>query len=543
MHNAKKQQLSNNNKMQTKIKSNAIRRTGFLLLATCAGILGASADYPTGYYDSLEGKTGAELKKAVKAIALKGKKVISYSYGTWNAFLSTDVKTVDGVDYWWDMYSPNLVRVSSGHPDMNVEHSVANSWWGKTKNDAYKDIVHLNPSDSEANSRKSNYPLAEISGTPTWTNGVTNVGKPVSGQGGGASMVYEPADEYKGDFARVFMYMFTAYDDISWTTKTNWMYNNGTDLMFKSWASTLLLRWSANDPVSIKERTRNDGIYKEQNNRNPFIDLPDLAEYIWGSKSGQPFYINGSGSGEDPEPVDPPQEGQDLDILWLAETASSMGDWSVEDVTVPSGSSYVWSWKEYSGKGYLNASAFISGSAQTSLSYVWSPEVDLAGYTNTKFSFDHAAKFQTTLRDLCCVVVKETATGNVTEHAISTWPAAGTWNFVTTQGIDLSAHDGKKVRIGFKYESNTSGADTWEIRNASLIAKASGSDIETSIAEEDIDDSFLVEVWGNNIIAPEGALIYDLNGRLVEGTGVQPGIYIVTKPTFRRAVKIQISGK
>lgn len=130
----------------------------------------------------------------------------------------------------------------------------------------------------------------------------------------------------------------------------------------------------------------------------------------------------------------------------------------------------------------------------------------------------------------------------MTEHAISTWPAAGTWNFVTTQGIDLSAHDGKKVRIGFKYESNTSGADTWEIRNASLIAKASGSDIETSIAEEDIDDSFLVEVWGNNIIAPEGALIYDLNGRLVEGTGVQPGIYIVTKPTFRRAVKIQISG-
>ncbi len=70
---------------------------------------------------------------------------------------------------------------------MNIEHSVASNWWGKTKNDAYKDIVHLNPSDATANSRKSNYPLSEIAGEPTWTNGVTNVGRPVSADRGGGS--------------------------------------------------------------------------------------------------------------------------------------------------------------------------------------------------------------------------------------------------------------------------------------------------------------------------------------------------------------------
>lgn len=89
----------------------------------------------------------------------------------------TDVKVVNGKNYWWDMYSNELVLVSSGHGGLNIEHSVANSWWEGTKNDAYKDIHHLNPSNATANSRKGNFPLGKV-GTVTWTNGVTTVGKP-----------------------------------------------------------------------------------------------------------------------------------------------------------------------------------------------------------------------------------------------------------------------------------------------------------------------------------------------------------------------------
>ena len=58
--------------------------------------------------------------------------------------------------------------------------------------------------------------------------------------------------------------------------------------------------------------------------------------------------------------------------------------------------------------------------------------------------------------------------------------------------------------------------------------------------EDDGDDSFLVEVWGNNILAPEGARIFDLNGREVSGLGLQRGIYIVAKPTFRKSVKVMV---
>lgn len=142
--------------MATKCFFSGVLATGIL----CMTPLSLSAGYPSGYYDTLEGKCGVELMKAVKALGA-GHKVISYGDRTWEAFKSTDIRTIDGVDYWWDMYSTNLVE-ATGHEGLNIEHSVANSWWGKTRNDAFKDIVHLNPADKDANNRKSNYPCASF---------------------------------------------------------------------------------------------------------------------------------------------------------------------------------------------------------------------------------------------------------------------------------------------------------------------------------------------------------------------------------------------
>lgn len=521
--------------------------TAALLLAGALGSADALAAFPEGYYDSLNGKSGAALKNAVKAIGKQGFKAISYGDNTWAAFRSTDVRIVNGRECWWDMYSNDNVAVSSGHPGMNIEHSVANSWWGGSKNNAYKDIVHLNPSNSTANSKKSNYPLGELSSV-SWTNGVTSIGKPKSGmEGGQGGWSYEPADMYKGDFARVFMYMFTIYDNISWETANGkgamFSLQNGS-AAFKSWAYNMLLKWSLNDPVSEKEIARNDGIYKEQGNRNPFIDLPDLADYIWGAKQGQAYSVTGAPVDPNPggeDPVDPENPGEDINHLWLAETSSSMdADWTIENVKLPSGSNYVWSWKSYDKKYYLNGSAYINGKAVEAEAYIYSPVVDLNGYDNVKMSFDHAAKFQTTFKDLCGVVVRivdGTRANGVENVTISKWPSAGSWTFTNSGDIDLSRYAGHKVQVGFKYASNTKGADTWEIRNVKLTAKATPTAVEEIT---DTDDSCFVEVWGNNIIAPEGARIFDLNGREVRGENLAKGIYIVTKPTFRKSIKVMI---
>lgn len=511
-------------------------QTALTASAICLAANSASAAYPTGYYDSLEGKCGAELMRAVKA-AVKDHTVINYGSGTWDAFKDTDVRTIDGVDYWWDMYSNELLRVSDGRPNsnvMNVEHSVPNSWWGKTKNAAYQDIVHLNPSDSKANSRKSNYPLAELSYVD-WTNGVSSVGTPKSGQGGGNGNAYEPADEYKGDFARAYMYMFTVYDEISWKSGTYWMYDPSLSTMFKTWASQLLLKWSANDPVSEKERVRNDGIYLNQKNRNPFIDLPDLAEHIWGSKSNVPFSLDGTGP-EDPEDPEDPEPQTDV-YTWLEAGDADEGEWTFENIELAPELSYVWSWKIYKDKGYLNASAYMSKTAYRAEAYAWSPEISLKNVVDATFSFSHAAKFQTTLRTLCKLVVKDVATGEISEIEMPTWPEPDSWTFVNSGKIGLSEFADRDIKIGFLYGSSSTGADTWEIRDARLELKRSTGVCMTT---PDEDDSDFVEVWGNNIYAPDGARIFDLNGREYDGRNMQPGVYIVAKPTFSKSVKVMV---
>lgn len=286
-----------------------------------------TAAVPNGYYDDLEGKSGVTLKKAVKSAA-RSHTVISYGNSTWSVFLESDTRIVGGQRCWWDMYSNNNVPApsSSSHSGMNIEHSVANSWWGGTKNDAYNDLMHLNPSNSDANSRKSNYPLGEV-GTQTWSNGATTIGRPTNGTGGNSTYVYEPCDEYKGDFARVFFYMFTIYDDISWKSSCDWMFETGNELLLKKWAYDMLLKWAEEDPVSQKEIDRNEAIFKHQKNRNPFIDYPELAEHIWGTKKNVPFHLDGS---TDPDP-DPDPDIPDVPVdpdpvpssLWYAVTSSS----------------------------------------------------------------------------------------------------------------------------------------------------------------------------------------------------------------------------
>ena len=51
---------------------------------------------------------------------------------------------------------------------------------------------------------------------------------------------------------------------------------------FSDWSLQLLLKWHREDPVSLKEVRRNEEVSKIQGNRNPFIDYPELMEYVWG---------------------------------------------------------------------------------------------------------------------------------------------------------------------------------------------------------------------------------------------------------------------
>lgn len=252
------------------------------------------AQIPTGYYQNASGKRTAALKTALYSIIRVHTQLEYYSSSTY--FKSTDWHPATDelpTGYFWDMYSNTKRTAWSG---LNREHNMPKSWFGVSSGSensvpAGTDLHNLYPSDATANTNKSNYPLGKVTGTVTFSNGVVKVGLsdiyPVVSSYDGS--VFEPADEYKGDFARDYMYMVTCYEDYSNTWQslgTKTMLLNNTYPVFKPEAIELLMKWHRQDPVDEKETNRNNEVYKLQKNRNPFIDHPELAEFIWGKYVG-----------------------------------------------------------------------------------------------------------------------------------------------------------------------------------------------------------------------------------------------------------------
>ncbi|MDD4576486.1 MAG: endonuclease [Bacteroidales bacterium] len=246
------------------------------------------AQIPPGYYDSADGLQGFTLKTALYNI-IKGHTQRSYD-NLWTDFESTDKKTNGKV---WDMYSDNpngtppyeytfitdqCGNYGSENDCYNREHSMPKSWF----NDAYpmySDLFHLYPTDGYVNGKRSNYPFGQV-GSASWTsmNG-SKLG--TSSYPGYSGIVFEPIDDYKGDFARTYFYMATRYENVvsNWS---NTILSGNNTTVYVTWAVNLLLEWHVADPVSQKEIDRNNAIYQIQHNRNPYIDFPEWVHSIWG---------------------------------------------------------------------------------------------------------------------------------------------------------------------------------------------------------------------------------------------------------------------
>ncbi|MDE6199308.1 MAG: endonuclease [Muribaculaceae bacterium] len=261
---------------------------------------------PANYYNSINGLADRDLKNALHKLIYNHTEVKSYN-ALPEYFRTTD--NFPGTDYWWDMYSDMEVSMYITFGTyMNREHCFPKSWWGgSTSTPAYVDLFHLYPSEAAANQAKSNYPLGEVV-TSTFDNGVVKVGYAKTGQGGGSSKVFEPNEQYIGDFARTYFYVVTCYQNLTWASKNMYMLEQNTYPTLKPWAVDLLLKWHRADPVSQKEVDRNEAVYGFQGNRNPFIDHPELVEYIWGNKVGQKYTVGGSQPVGDPELTTPVQD-------------------------------------------------------------------------------------------------------------------------------------------------------------------------------------------------------------------------------------------
>lgn len=288
-----------------------------------AGSITPAANLPT-YYSGVNGKSGATLWSAVHTVAAEGFSGLSYN-DLWTAYYITD--TIPGsTTQIIDMYggctftSSNQDKGSGGTTECdkyNREHSIPKSWFGGSTaaTSPGTDLFHVVPADKLVNNKRSDNAFGEVNSAEYTSSIGSKLGTPkaiaisntmlYSGKDTtvncSTSKVFEPIDDYKGDFARGYFGTL-----LKWTDYSNKFTTGDGAAMFSDsytaaghWGLTpygiaLLMKWHRQDPVSLKEIQRNNKVQLEQGNRNPFIDYPDLAEYIWGSHAGETFYLASS---------------------------------------------------------------------------------------------------------------------------------------------------------------------------------------------------------------------------------------------------------
>lgn len=256
-------------------------------LAPTYGIVQSTA--PTGYYDSLEGLAGTALRQELQNIIANPNLVRAHNYGDIVDILKVADQNPLNSNQVWLMYveSPRAKleyqtgSISTGkwnrehiYPQSRGGFSNATSdtadgidiWLPTSANDivaGHADAHHLRAEDGPENTNRSNKDY-----------GLTGYNGPNGNQG-----------SWKGDVARALFYMAVRYNGLE---VVNGDLPDTTVGQIGDLAS--LLQWNHLDASDDFEMNRNNYIYTWQYNRNPFIDYPNLADYIWGANTGQQWF-------------------------------------------------------------------------------------------------------------------------------------------------------------------------------------------------------------------------------------------------------------
>lgn len=244
---------------------------------------------PTGYYSSLEGLSGPALKQALQNIIANPAVVRAHSYGDITDILKKADQNPLNSNQVWLMY----VETPRAKFDFQTSSNSAGKWnrehiypqsrggfadgtsdtpdginvWLPTNADdivaGHADAHHLRAEDGPENTIRNNKDY-----------GLTGYNGPAGNQ-----------NSWKGDVARAVFYMAVRYNGLS---VVNGDIPDTTVGQLGDLAT--LLAWNTLDPKDDFEMNRNNYIYTWQVNRNPFIDYPNLADYIFGANVGQPWF-------------------------------------------------------------------------------------------------------------------------------------------------------------------------------------------------------------------------------------------------------------
>ena len=207
--------------------------------------------------------------------------------------------------------------------------------------------------------------------------------------------------------------------------------------------------------------------------------------------------------GEEPETPENP----DNDIF-SESFASSLGDFEIVDVDLPEALTYVWSFAANYG---AKASAYVGGSNHAAESWLVSPAINLADYSDVTLTFEHAVNYANgnPVEDFCKVYVAEAETTNWTELTDVVYPEGNNWTFVNSGEISLAAFNGKSIQVAFAYTSTSEVAPTWEIKNFVVTGNTESDGIET-IDTENNSPKVYYNLQGMRVNNPEMGGLYIL---------------------------------
>ena len=252
-----------------------MKKTFYFLLTLCMPLMAQSPDY----YQTTQQLAGSNLEDALHDII---KNHNEFSYGSAKQILKDSDEDPNNTNNIMLVYKgisiPKSEFASNNQTDYwNREHVWAKSHGSFTNYGdlgPYSDAHNLKPCDASVNSSR---------GYKDFDNGGAQHEEATDCNY--TNSTWEPRDGSKGDVARIIFYMHCRYSGDTGEPNLNVVDFINTFPNAQMGKLSTLLAWNEQDPVDAFERRRNDVIYGWQNNRNPFVDYPDLANRIWGDEA------------------------------------------------------------------------------------------------------------------------------------------------------------------------------------------------------------------------------------------------------------------
>ncbi|MFA8299112.1 MAG: endonuclease [Hyphomicrobiales bacterium] len=445
----------------------------------------AIGQIPTGYYNDAEGKSGAALRQAVQTIAGRGLQTHGYNWDV--DYTDQVVGNSSKVKLIYTLKEePVGNHKSSGYTGYNREHV----WPKSLMPQAFTwDNHNLRASEPAENGKRSNKKYGD----------------------------YLPPDVSKGDAARICFYMAVLH---------NWDVN----IVGRK---DMLVSWSTEDNVDEFEKQRNNRLQERQGNRNPFIDHPELVDYIWGSKVGQVWNNDGDDDDDDDDDDGEDGNGGEETVIYTEAFNQFPNGWTTKKVDGKN------DWR-LSKKFQDNTAAQMSGfskdgSAPKSVSWLISPEIAIE--EDGLYTFNFESKNGYYKGDVVTVYVTDNYTGD---------PATTEWDQFNARfdNVEHKKEDGSlgwgeeyvpsgeqtlagfsdNIRIAFKYDGTSDKTTSMKIDNINVIKKPLA--VENVTAE-------------NNVVYPNPSANFVIVGGAEEGLNIN--VYNTSGQLVKQSQKSRIN--